>query len=149
MSQATTAIRLAVSLAAWLWLGPFNGFLVLVAVSSVALFVGHFLANVALPLYYRGLNDLHVFAHLIAPAVATVLVLLGIWYTIYPFPYPIVIGPIVIGPIVIGPIVIGPIVIGPIVIGPIVVGVVIVIVAGMVSRVPTDVASGAGRTNVM
>ena len=65
-------------------------------VSVVALFVGHIIANLALPVYFRHQRNLRLFAHLIAPSIASILVLLGIWYTIYPFPYPIVIGPLIV-----------------------------------------------------
>ncbi len=91
-----TGLGFLVSLIAGILLGPFNGFLVLVTASSVALFVGHIIANVALPIYFRHQRHLRVFAHLVAPTIASILVLLGIWYTIYPFPYPIVIGPLIV-----------------------------------------------------
>lgn len=85
-----------VSLVAGLIWGPFNGFLILVTASSVSLFVGHIIANIALPIYFHRHRHLRLFFHLIAPTVASLLVLLGIWYTIYPFPYPIVLGPIIV-----------------------------------------------------
>lgn len=91
-----TILGFLVSLVAGLIFGPFNGFLVLATISSVALFVGHILANIALPLYYRRRGQVRWFVHGVAPAVSTILVLLGIWFTIYPFPWPIVLGPIVV-----------------------------------------------------
>jgi amino acid transporter len=89
-------VGLIASLAAGWALGPLDGFLVLVTASSVALFVGHILANFALPAYFHRIRALHPFFHVVAPLVASVLVGFGIWYTIYPFPYPVVIGPIVV-----------------------------------------------------
>ena len=70
--------------------GPFNGFLVLVTASSVALFVGHIIANLALPSIFAIKETYACLFISLLP------VLLGIWYTIYPFPYPIVIGPLIV-----------------------------------------------------
>lgn len=91
-----TVAGFIVSLAAGLILGPFNGFLVLVTISSVALFVGHILANIALPLYYRRTGGFAWFVHLVAPLVSCIFVVLGLWFTVYPFPWPVVLGPIVV-----------------------------------------------------
>lgn len=94
---ALCAASLVVTLAAGWALGPFDGFVVLVTTSSVALFVGHIIANGALPAFFRRAGALSPFFHVVLPAIATVLVGFGIWYTIYPFPYPVVIGPIIVG----------------------------------------------------
>ncbi|NMP23203.1 APC family permease [Sulfobacillus harzensis] len=91
-----TVLGFVISLVAGLLFGPFNGFLVLATISSVALFVGHILANIALPIYYRRRHQFRWFAHGVAPIVSTILVLLGIWFTIYPFPWPVVLGPIIV-----------------------------------------------------
>ncbi len=89
-------VAFIVSYLAGLIFGPFNGFLVLATISSVALFVGHILANIALPQFYRRVGGFRWFAHVVAPIVSSILVMLGIWFTVYPFPWPIVLGPIVV-----------------------------------------------------
>lgn len=92
----SSVVGFFISLVAGLLFGAFNGFLILVTVASVALFVGHILANVALTKFYRRIGEYRWFAHGVAPAISTILVLLGLWFTVYPFPWPVVLGPILV-----------------------------------------------------
>ncbi len=75
--------------------GPFNGFLVMVTISSVALYIGHLLANVAVTVYYVRLRQFRLIWHGIVPTIASLLVLFGIYFTLFPVAYPVIIAPLV------------------------------------------------------
>ncbi|MFX4301886.1 APC family permease [Alicyclobacillus tolerans] len=75
--------------------GPFNGFLVMVTISSVALYVGHLLANLAVTMYYLRLREFRLIWHGIIPSLASILVLFGIYFTLVPMVYPVILAPIV------------------------------------------------------
>lgn len=75
--------------------GPFNGFLVMVTISSVALYVGHLLANVAVMVYYVRLRKFNLIWHGLIPALASVMVLFGVYFTVFPIAYPVILAPIV------------------------------------------------------
>lgn len=74
-------VGFVVSLVAGLLLGPFKGFLVLVTIASVALFLGHILANIAFTPYDRRIGEFRWFVHGVAPVVSSILVVLVWWFT--------------------------------------------------------------------
>jgi amino acid transporter len=77
------------SVLAGLILGPFYGYLFLITIASLALFVGHIMSDFALPFYFRTIKEFKYVWHLILPAISLVILVFGIYYSIYPplFPY--------------------------------------------------------------
>ena len=77
-----------VSLAAGLIMTPFFGFLYLVTASAVALFIGHIMTDVSLPIAFKKFREFSVAKHAILPAISIVLLLIGIYYSFFPPSYP-------------------------------------------------------------
>jgi amino acid transporter len=78
-----------VSLITGLIMGPFYGFLFLINMSAISLFIGHMLGDVALPFFYKKIREFNVVYHLIAPIVSFIILIFGIYYSFYPPTYPI------------------------------------------------------------
>jgi len=86
VSTAVVAILATiVSLIAGLAMGPFNGFIMLVTTASLALYVGHIIANLTLGIFYYRQKQLNWFFHVIVPVVASILVGFSIFFTMYPY----------------------------------------------------------------
>ncbi|BAB59860.1 amino acid transporter [Thermoplasma volcanium GSS1] len=77
-----------VSLIAGLAMGPFNGFLYLVTASAVALFIGHIMTDISLPVAFKKFREFSVLKHAVLPAISLVLLLIGIYYSFFPPTYP-------------------------------------------------------------
>ncbi|GJQ11723.1 hypothetical protein GpartN1_g3514.t1 [Galdieria partita] len=74
-----------VSLIAGLAMGPYNGFIMLVTTASLALYVGHIIANLTLGIFYYRQKQLNWFFHVVVPVVASILVGFSIFFTMYPY----------------------------------------------------------------
>ena len=61
------SVSAAIILAAGLALGPFNGFLYLIDVSTAALFIGHMLGDVALLFFYRKQGEFDAVLQALSP----------------------------------------------------------------------------------
>ncbi|KAK4526205.1 hypothetical protein GAYE_SCF20G4119 [Galdieria yellowstonensis] len=86
VSTAVVAILATiVSLIAGLAMGPFNGFIMLVTTASLALYVGHIIANLTLGIFYYRQKQLNWFFHVIVPVIASILVGFSIFFTMYPY----------------------------------------------------------------
>lgn len=72
------------SIIAGILLGPYTGFIVLITVSSLSLYAGHILSNTALPFYFRKIKEMKVFTHIILPGISSVILVFGIYYSVYP-----------------------------------------------------------------
>ncbi len=81
-------IGILISLAAGLIFGPFNGFLYLVTASAVALFIGHMMTDLSLPLEYKKVKEFAISKHAIFPAVSFIFLIIGIYYSFFPITYP-------------------------------------------------------------
>lgn len=79
---------MAVSLIAGLIMGPFMGFLYLVTASAVALFIGHIMTDISLPIAFRKFREFSIAKHAILPGISIVLLLIGIYYSFFPPSYP-------------------------------------------------------------
>ncbi|MBU2757459.1 APC family permease [Acidithiobacillus sp. VAN18-2] len=91
-----TVLSFVISVTAGLILGPYNGFLVLLTISSIASFLAHIIANIALTLYFKRYHTMNFVTHVLAPIISSMLIILGLFFTIYPFPWPVVLGPIIV-----------------------------------------------------
>jgi amino acid transporter len=90
---------LALSLLAGVVLGPFTGYLILLTASSIALFLGHILANTALAFYARERGLPGRARHLLIPQIANLLVLVVLVATLSPLTFPLWLAPaLVLGP---------------------------------------------------
>ncbi|MCY0859950.1 MAG: APC family permease [Sulfolobaceae archaeon] len=78
-----------VSIAAGLIMGPYYGFLYLILASSIALFIGHILGDIALPFFYNRIRNFNIVLHGITPAISFIILVIGIYYSFYPPTYPI------------------------------------------------------------
>jgi len=86
VSTAVVAILATiVALIAGLAMGPFNGFIMLVTTASLALYVGHIIANLTLGIFYYRQKQLNWFFHVIVPVIASILVGFSIFFTMYPY----------------------------------------------------------------
>ncbi|EME25805.1 Cationic amino acid transporter 2 [Galdieria sulphuraria] len=74
-----------VALIAGLAMGPFDGFIMLVTTASLALYVGHIIANLTLGIFYYRQKQLNWFFHVVVPVVASILVGFSIFFTMYPY----------------------------------------------------------------
>eukprot|EP00871_Galdieria_phlegrea_P003386 jgi/Galph1/4048/GphlegSOOS_G2688.1 len=74
-----------VSLIVGLAMGPYNGFVMLVTTASLALYVGHIIANLTLGIFYHRQKQLNWFFHVIIPVIASILVGFSIFFTMYPY----------------------------------------------------------------
>ncbi len=86
----------ALSLAAGFWLGPFQGFIILVTTSSAALFLGHLFANFALGPYARKHGHANWFLHWVAPAIASLFIVTAMVVTFIPPSFPSDLAPLFI-----------------------------------------------------
>jgi len=86
----------ALSLATGFWLGPFKGFIILVTTSSMALFLGHLLANFALGPYARKCGQAHWFFHWLAPGLASLFIASAMVVTFIPPSFPSDLAPLFI-----------------------------------------------------
>ncbi len=84
---------LALSLLTGFVLGPFTGYLILITASSIALFLGHILANTALAFYARDRRLRGRTRHLLIPQVANLLVLVVLVATLLPLTFPLWLAP--------------------------------------------------------
>ncbi len=77
------------SVIAGIILGPFYGYIFLITIASLALFFGHIMSDFALPFFFRGMNEFKYTWHLILPLISLIILVFGIYYSIYPpsFPY--------------------------------------------------------------
>lgn len=82
------------SLVTGFWLGPFNGFIILVTTSSVALFLGHLLANFALGPYARKRGRDHWFFHWLVPSIASLFIVSAMVATFIPPSFPADLAPL-------------------------------------------------------
>jgi amino acid transporter len=78
-----------VSILAGVFLTPSYGFLYLVSASSAALFIGHILSNVGVGVAYRKMKEFKVILHGLIPAIATVILLVAMYYSLVPPAYPV------------------------------------------------------------
>ncbi len=83
------AVGYIVSLVTGLIMGPSNGFLYLISASSVALFIGHILSNVGLGITFRKAGEMSLAKHVILPAIATAILLVAMFYSLYPPVFPV------------------------------------------------------------
>jgi amino acid transporter len=81
---ATTIAAAAVSLAAGFWLGPFHGYILLITLSSLGLFLGHIVANCALGPFSRRTGRSHWLLHWVIPGTATLLIAAAMILTLVP-----------------------------------------------------------------
>ncbi|KAA8923524.1 APC family permease [Thermoplasma sp.] len=79
----------AISLLAGIFLTPAIGFLYLISASSAALFIGHILSNVGVGVAYKKMKEFNALLHGFAPAVATVILAIAIYYSFVPPAYPV------------------------------------------------------------
>ncbi|ARM75208.1 APC family permease [Acidianus manzaensis] len=84
-----SVLSLIVSLISGLILGPYYGFLFLINLSAVSLFIGHMLGDVALPFFYKKIKEFSILYHLIAPIISFIILVFGIYYSFYPPTFPI------------------------------------------------------------
>ncbi len=91
-----TLAAAALSLATGFWLGPFQGFILLVTTSSVALFMGHLLANFALGPYARKHGRANWFFHRLAPGLASLFIASAMVVTFIPPSFPSELAPLFI-----------------------------------------------------
>ena len=78
-----------ISLLAGILLTPAIGFLYLISASSAALFIGHILSNFGVGISYHKMKSFNPFLHAFAPAVATIILAIAIFYSFVPPAYPI------------------------------------------------------------
>ncbi len=89
-------VALGLSLLTGLILGPFQGYLILITASSIALFLGHILANTALAFYARDRRLRGRARHVLIPQVANLLVLIVLVATLLPLTFPLWLAPALI-----------------------------------------------------
>ena len=82
-----------ISFVTGLILGPFTGYLILITASSIALFLGHVLANVALAFYARSRRLPGRVRHFLIPQIANLLVLIVLVATLLPLTFPLWLAP--------------------------------------------------------
>ncbi|WP_298277446.1 APC family permease [Ferroplasma sp.] len=77
------------SIIAGVILGPFYGYIFLITIASLALFFGHIMSDFALPFFFRAMHEFKYTWHLILPSISLIILVFGIYYSIYPpsFPY--------------------------------------------------------------
>ncbi|MCL4319142.1 MAG: APC family permease [Firmicutes bacterium] len=68
------------------WLGSFAGFVFLGELMTLSTLTVHIFANFSLTRYYKRLGEFRIVVHGIIPALATILYLFPIYFTIYPVP---------------------------------------------------------------
>ncbi|MCI2415711.1 MAG: hypothetical protein MPF33_10815 [Candidatus Aramenus sp.] len=78
-----------ISITAGLVMGPYYGFLYLILASSIALFIGHILGDIALPFFYSKIRNFNIILHGILPIISFFILVIGIYYSFYPPTYPI------------------------------------------------------------
>jgi amino acid transporter len=87
------ASALVLSLLTGFVLGPFTGYLILITASSIALFLGHILANTALAFYARDRGLRGRSRYLLIPQLANLLVLVVLIATLLPLTFPLWLAP--------------------------------------------------------
>eukprot|EP00871_Galdieria_phlegrea_P002457 jgi/Galph1/3211/GphlegSOOS_G1876.1 len=86
VSTAVVAVLATiVALIAGLAMGPYDGFVMLVTTASLALYVGHIIANLTLGIFFYRQKQLNWFFHVIVPVIASILVGFSIFFTMYPY----------------------------------------------------------------
>ena len=83
------AVAYFISLIAGILIGPYDGFVYLVSASSAALFIGHILSNFGLTKTYMRLKAFKPTLHLIIPLIATIILLIAMYYSFNPPAYPV------------------------------------------------------------
>jgi amino acid transporter len=80
----TTLAAAALSLCTGFWLGPFHGYILLITLSSLGLFLGHILANCALGPFSRKTGQSHWLLHWVIPTMASLLIAAAMVLTLVP-----------------------------------------------------------------
>lgn len=92
VASLLTAVMAMAGGAIW---GPSTGFVVLILIATMSMFLGHALGNIALPVYYAKLKALNWPIHILVPMISLGLILLGVFFTFFPITTPLVYAPII------------------------------------------------------
>lgn len=79
-------IGIVIMTAVGFWLGSFSGFLFLAELVTLSNLVIHIMANVSLTRYYHKLRQFRIVIHGIIPALASIVFLFPIYFSIFPVP---------------------------------------------------------------
>lgn len=75
-------------------IGAFNAYVWLILEATIAEFIGHIIADIALPAYYFKKDGFSILKHVLLPVASVIIILFGIFYTFYPVSQPIIYAPL-------------------------------------------------------